>query len=58
LGHVQVTHELTPRAGAALTRVFRIFDTDSDGLLSDQELNELQACGRATALLRTRTEID
>jgi len=35
--------ELQPKFITALTRVFRIFDRDRDGVLSDSELNDFQA---------------
>lgn len=34
--------ELKPLCQAALTRIFKISDTDNDGLLNDKELNEFQ----------------
>ncbi|KAJ7386250.1 Mitochondrial Rho GTPase 2 [Desmophyllum pertusum] len=34
--------ELKPLCRAALTRIFKISDTDNDGLLNDKELNEFQ----------------
>ena len=34
------TQALLPAFRLALTRVFRIFDKDHDGLLSDSELND------------------
>ncbi|KAL7535182.1 hypothetical protein ACHAXR_007070 [Thalassiosira sp. AJA248-18] len=36
------TGQLTPACTRAFTRIFRMFDMDRDGLLSDAELNDLQ----------------
>jgi Ras family protein T1 len=36
------THTLTPAFQTALSRVFRVFDVDRDGLLSNVELNNFQ----------------
>lgn len=36
------TKELKPLCQAALSRIFKISDTDSDGLLNDKELNDFQ----------------
>lgn len=35
-------HSMTDAANSALSRIFKLCDTDNDGLLSDQELNAFQ----------------
>jgi hypothetical protein len=46
-----MTNDLTPEVQRAFARIFRVFDHDCDGVLSDDELNRLQVSATTWCVL-------